>query len=76
MKSKFSRLSFLTKKGKIKKKKMVRMEPRLRISEHERFGAIGNVCPSINLFTGIQVTIYSTIELSDTDIVLGKLLKS
>ena len=30
----------------------------------------GNVCLSIYLFTGIPVTIYSTIELSDSFIVL------
>ena len=30
-----------------------------------------NVCLSIYLFTGIPVTIYSTIELSDSVIVLG-----
>ena len=31
---------------------------------------VGNVCLSIYLFTGIPVTIYSTIELSDSVIVL------
>ena len=34
-------------------------------------GQNGNVCLSIYLFTGIPVTIYSTIELSDSVIVLG-----
>ena len=34
-------------------------------------GQSGNVCLSIYLFTGIPVTIYSKIELSDSVIVLG-----
>ena len=34
-------------------------------------GQSGNVCLSIYLFTGIPVTIYSTIELSDSVILLG-----
>ena len=34
-------------------------------------GQSGNVCLSIYLFTGIPVTMYSTIELSDSVIVLG-----
>ena len=38
---------------------------------HLMIGQSGNVCLSIYLFTGIPVTIYSTIELSDSVIVLG-----
>ena len=38
---------------------------------HLMIGQIGYVCLSIYLFTGIPVTIYSTIELSDSVIVLG-----
>ena len=34
-------------------------------------GQSGNVCLSIYLFTGIPVTIYSKIELSDSVIFLG-----
>ena len=37
--------------------------------------AEGNVCLSIFLFTGIPVTIYSTLELSDRVVVLGLPLK-
>ena len=37
----------------------------------QRRNICGNVCLSIYLFTGIPVTIYSTIELSDRLTVLG-----